>query len=125
MVASCSGPREGADCRRARFVQEGVGMSVIKPRTRGKCLVKFGTRLDQENQETLYAYATFLGESTEYVLNQLIDIVLARDKEFVAWRAEHPQSCVPRPVGRSRGDARHAERTVGPSLGSTIPLSIS
>jgi hypothetical protein len=26
-------------------------MSVIKPRTRGKCLVKFGTRLDQENQE--------------------------------------------------------------------------
>ena len=69
-------------------------MSVIKPRTRGKRLVKFGTRLDQENQETLYAYAAFLGESTEYVLNQLIDIVLARDKEFVAWRAAHPQSAI-------------------------------
>jgi hypothetical protein len=125
MVASWSGLREGTDCRRAHVVLEGVGMSVIKPRTRGKCLVKFGTRLDQENQETLYAYATFLGESTEYVLNQLIDIVLARDKEFVAWRAEHPQSCVPRPVVRPRAAAPHPERTVGPSLGSTVPLSIS
>ncbi|MGH9158886.1 MAG: hypothetical protein ACRD2X_02715 [Vicinamibacteraceae bacterium] len=72
-------------------------MSVIKPRTRGKHLVKYRTRLDHENTETLYAYAHFIGESTEYVLNQLIDTVLARDKEFVRWRATHPGSCVPRP----------------------------
>ena len=71
-------------------------MSVIKPRTRGKQLVKHRTRLDRENAETLYAYAHFLGESTEYVLNQLIDTVLARDKEFVQWRAEHPGSFIPR-----------------------------
>lgn len=45
-------------------------MSVIKPRTRGKHLVKYRTRLDRENSETLYAYAHFIGESTEYVLNQ-------------------------------------------------------
>jgi len=45
-------------------------MSVIKPRTRGKRLVKFGTRLDQENQETLYAYAAFLGEVGEsYIID--------------------------------------------------------
>ena len=93
---------------------KGVGMSVIKPRTRGKRLVKFGTRLDQENQETLYAYAAFLGESTEYVLNQLIDTVLAKDKEFVRWRADHPQSCVPRPMVRRRT-----------RLGSNGVLSIS
>ena len=59
-------------------------MPLIKPRTRGKQLVKHRTRLDRENNETLYAYAHFLGESTEYVLNQLIDTVLARDKEFVS-----------------------------------------
>ncbi len=71
-------------------------MPVIKPRTRGKQLVKHRTRLDQENNETLYAYAQFLDESTEYVLNQVIEKVLAKDKEFVEWRAEHPQSWVPR-----------------------------
>jgi hypothetical protein len=96
-------------------------MSVIKPRTRGKRLVKFGTRLDQ----TLYAYAAFLGESTEYVLNQLIDRVLARDKEFVAWRAEHPQSCVPSPVGRRRHDAHPSARATVQRLESTGALSVS
>jgi hypothetical protein len=77
-------------------------MPVIKPRTRGKQLVKHRTRLDRENTETLYAYASFLGESTEYVLNQLIDTVLARDKEFLQWRAAHPESYVPRLHARLR-----------------------
>ena len=71
-------------------------MPLIKPRTRGKQLVKHRTRLDRENNETLYAYAQFLGESTEYVLNQVIDTVLARDKEFVKWRETHQGSYVPR-----------------------------
>ena len=70
-------------------------MPLIKPRTRGKHLVKHRTRLDHENNETLYAYAQFLGESTEYVLNQVIDTVLARDKEFVKWRVSHQGSYVP------------------------------
>ncbi len=72
-------------------------MPVIKPRTRGKQVVRHITRLDRENNETLYAYAEFLGESAEYVLNQLIESKLAKDKEFVQWRTEHPQSFVPRP----------------------------
>jgi hypothetical protein len=78
-------------------------MPLIKPRTRGKQLVKHRTRLDRENNETLYAYAHFLGESTEYVLNQVIDTVLAKDKEFLYWRADHPESFVPRPSSRPRG----------------------
>jgi hypothetical protein len=86
-------------------------MSIIKPRTRGKRLVKHNMRLDEENQETLYAYARFIDESTEYVLNQLIDTVLAKDKHFARWRMDHPQSCVPHPVFRPRGDAPDAERT--------------
>lgn len=71
-------------------------MPLIKPRTRGKQLVKHRTRLDRVNNETLYAYAHFLGESTEYVLNQVIDTVLGRDKEFVQWRESHQGSFVPR-----------------------------
>lgn len=84
-------------------------MPLIKPRTRGKQLVKHRTRLDRENNETLYAYAHFLGESTEYVLNQVIDTVLVRDKEFVKWRASHQGSFVPRnlePPRRKDGDSR-------------------
>ncbi len=75
-------------------------MSLIKPRTRGKHMVRLVTRLDQENQETLHAYAQFLGEPAEYVLNELIDTVLSKDKDFVKWRAVHPDSCVPRQAKR-------------------------
>src|SRR3954471_16295675 len=70
-------------------------MSLIKPRTRGKHLVRHITRLDQQNEDTLYAYAAFIGEDAEYVLNQLVDVALAKDKDFVTWRAEHPESFVP------------------------------
>jgi hypothetical protein len=79
-------------------------MSLIKPRTRGKHLVRLVTRLDRENLETLHAYAQFIGEPAEYVLNEVIDIVLAKDKDFARWRAEHPESCLPQPSKRrSRG----------------------
>ena len=70
-------------------------MALIKPRTRGKQLVRHRTRLDRETNETLYAYAHFLGEPTEYVLNQVIDTVLGKDKDFLQWRTEHPESFVP------------------------------
>jgi hypothetical protein len=78
-------------------------MPLIKPRTRGKQIVRHIARLDRETAETLYAYAAFLGESTDYVLNQVVDTVLAKDKEFATWRAEHPQSFMSRPgVTRAR-----------------------
>jgi hypothetical protein len=73
-------------------------MPVIKARTRGKQLVRHIARLDRENHETLYAYAQFLSEPTEYVLNQLIESVLSKDKEFLAWRVDHPESHVPAPA---------------------------
>ena len=90
-------------------------MPVIKPRTRGKQVVRHITRLDRENNETLYAYAQFLGEPTEYVLNQAIESVLAKDKDFVAWRSEHPESFVPQTIpaarkGRRPGTGSHSAR---------------
>ena len=82
-------------------------MPLIKARTRGKQLVRHITRFDRETNETLYAYAHFLGEPTEYVLNQLVDTMLAKDKEFVAWRAEHHESFVTRrPSHRPRAARR-------------------
>ena len=81
-------------------------MALIKPRTRGKQLVRHRTRLDHETNETLYAYAHFIGESTEYVLNQLVETVLAKDRDFQTWRAEHPGTHVPRPGSRRSGRSR-------------------
>jgi len=92
---SRTAPRNGHE-RRTFFPEQEGAMPLIKPRTRGKQLVKHRTRLDSENNETLYAYAHFLGESTEYVLNQVIDTVLARDKEFIKWRESHSGSYVTR-----------------------------
>ncbi len=94
-------------------------MSLIKPRTRGKRLVRHRTRLDHENNETLYAYAHFLEESTEYVLNQVIDTVLARDREFRRWRAAHPDSYVPRTTTRR---ARGAPRQDRPAVAGVAPV---
>ena len=86
-------------------------MPLIKARTRGKQLVRHITRLDRETNETLYAYAHFLGEPTEYVLNQLVDTMLGKDREFLAWRAEHPESYVPRKATpRSRSTRRTSEK---------------
>lgn len=85
-------------------------MALIKPRTRGKQLVRHRTRLDRETNETLYAYAHFIGEPTEYVLNQVIDTVLAKDKEFLQWRATHSESYVPRGVATRASTNRGADR---------------
>ena len=101
-------------------------MPLIKPRTRGKAFARLTTRLEHETNETLYAYAQFLGEPVEYVLNQVIDTVLAKDKEFVTWRAEHPQSCVPRPrpqrvrKGPGTGAAARASTSAGPTTRAAV-----
>ena len=78
-------------------------MSLIKPRTRGKQLVRHRTRLDRETNETLYAYAHFIGEPTEYVLNQVIDTVLAKDRDFLQWRTSHPESVRPARLRQETG----------------------
>jgi hypothetical protein len=45
------------------------------------------------------------------VLNQVIDTVLARDKEFVKWRESHQGSYVPGAKERSRRTKASARRT--------------
>lgn len=98
-------------------------MSLIKPRTRGKQRVQHRTRLDRENHETLYAYAAFINEDAEYVLNELIDTVLARDKDFIKWRAEHSESFAPRGVAARAVAAR--QRPVVPREAATARASAS
>jgi len=89
-------------------------MSLIKPRTRGKQFVQYRTRLERENYETLHAYAAFLGEDPENVMNELLDGVLAKDKDFMKWRAEHPQSFAPRAIP-ARPPERHDRAVTQPA----------
>ena len=97
-------------------------MSLIKPRTRGKQFVQYRTRLEHQNHETLHAYAAFLGEDPEYVLNELLDGVLAKDKDFTKWRAEHPQSFAPRALPARPPEPRdHAERRPPAAVGGLAP----
>ncbi len=92
---------------------------LIKPRTGQKDVVRHMTRLYRENNETLFAYAKFIGEPTEYVLNQLLDTVLAKDRDFQAWREQNPGSHVPKPAdhtpARSRPRARATTTPVAPA----------
>lgn len=94
-------------------------MSLIKPRVRGKHLVRHITHMDRENHETLHAYAAFIGEDAMYVLNELIDTVLAKDREFVKWRALHPESFVPQGMRNGRHRRTAAGRTNRPALNTT------
>jgi hypothetical protein len=96
-------------------------MSLIKPRTRGKQFVQYRTRLEHQNHETLHAYAAFIGEDPAYVLNELIDSVLAKDKDFLKWRTDHPQSCAPRALAARALHPRDRDGRPprGPALGAS------
>lgn len=98
-------------------------MSIIKPRTNQKHVVRHITRLYRENNETLFAYSKFIGEPTEYVLNQLVETVLAKDKDFQAWREENAGSHVPAPGTRSKARARGRTSSVSAASPATLSLA--
>lgn len=86
-------------------------MPFIKPRARGKYLHKVVALLDKQNHDTLHTYARFIDESTDYVLNELIDAVLARNKRFREWRQQHAGTAVGEAAARRPSDATKTRRT--------------
>ena len=72
-------------------------MPLIKPRTNRVKTVRHICRLQEPNRDALVLYARFIGDTADYVLNQLIDATIAKDREFVSWRAEHPTEAVVQP----------------------------
>jgi hypothetical protein len=69
-------------------------MSVIKARTNRVRSVRHICRLQEPNRDALVLYARFIGDTADYVVNQLIETTLLKDRDFVAWRAEHPRETV-------------------------------
>jgi hypothetical protein len=103
----------------------------IKGRARGKYTHKVVILLDDQNHETLHGYSAFIDESVHYVVNELIDVVLARNARYRAWRREHPDSYEPSATTSPRGTTRRRARTPAastlrvpdapaPSRGSTV-----
>jgi hypothetical protein len=74
-------------------------MPIIKARANRVRTVRHLCRLQEPNRDTLLAYARFIGDTADYIVNQLIETTLAKDREFVAWRAEHATDAAP--VSRS------------------------
>ena len=81
-------------------------MPLIKPRTNRVKTVRHICRLQEPNRDALVLYARFIGDTADYVLNQLIDTTIAKDREFLTWRAEQPAApaaeAAPIPNGREQ-----------------------
>jgi hypothetical protein len=63
--------------------------------------------LQEPNRDALVLYARFIGDTADYVLNQVIEATILKDREFLAWRAElplEPAAGPTRPVIRSQPD---------------------
>ena len=64
-------------------------MPMIKARPNRVRFVRHISRLQEPNRDALVLYARFIGDTPDYVLNQLIESTLAKDRDFVTWRSEH------------------------------------
>ena len=88
-------------------------MPLIKARTNRVKSVRHICRLQEPNRDALVLYARFIGDTADYVLNQLIDTTIAKDREFVAWRADHPADPVTKSTGATRAAAAQASAEDG------------
>ena len=73
-------------------------MSLIKPRANRVQILRHICRLQEPNRDAVVDYARFIDDSVDYVLNQLIDCTLLKDRDFLAWRAAHPAASQSEPT---------------------------
>ena len=85
-------------------------MPLIKPRTNRVKTLRHICRLQEPNRDVLLQYAQFIGDTPDYILNQLIDSTLAKDRDFIAWRTDRP--AVDRDEAKPAGRRNRAEQTV-------------
>ncbi|HET7698326.1 MAG TPA: hypothetical protein VFK57_21600 [Vicinamibacterales bacterium] len=89
-------------------------MPLIKPRAHRVRTLRHICRLQEPDRDVLIAYAAFIGESADYVLNQLIDTTLAKDRDFVAGRANRESAPGTAP-GATSADAEASSTTNNPT----------
>ena len=69
-------------------------MPVINARPNRVRSVRHICRLQEPNRNALVLCARFIGDAVDYVLNQLIETALLKDRDFLAWRQDHPGEAV-------------------------------
>jgi hypothetical protein len=77
-------------------------MPIIKPRAHEVDTVRHDTRLLEPNRDAVLLYAEFIEERPDYVLNRLIETTIAKDREYLDWRAHHPEVTVAMLLARTR-----------------------
>ena len=85
-------------------------MPLIKARANRVRIVRHICRLQEPNRDTLVLYARFIGDTPDYVLNQLLASTLAKDRDFLTWQADHPGEVVASATPRSHGVAKAAAK---------------
>lgn len=89
-------------------------MPLIKARASRVRFVRHVSRLKEPNRDALVLYARFIGDTPDYVLDQLIEATLEKDRDFVAWRTEHAAEAVtPNTREASRPSGRHSTDSEG------------
>ena len=77
-------------------------MPIVKPRTRRVKRIRHICRLLEPTRNVLMDYSRFINDSPDYVLNALIDATLAKDRDFLTWRAEQQPAHCSRILGTPR-----------------------
>ena len=85
-------------------------MPIIKARPNRVRSVRHICHLLEPNRDALVLYARFIGDSVDYVVNQLIATTLVKDRDFVSWRQEHPDEVV----------TRATQPPIGPALAAPV-----
>jgi hypothetical protein len=93
---------------RRESVARRIPMPLIKARANRVRIVRHICRLQEPNRDTLVLYARFIGDTPDYVLNQLLASTLAKDRDFLTWQAEHSAEVVRRETPRSQDVAKAA-----------------
>jgi hypothetical protein len=89
-------------------------MPLIKARASRVRFVRHVSRLKEPNRDALVLYARFIGDTADYVLDQLIETTLEKDRDFVAWRTEHAAEPVdPGTRQTTRSSSRHSNDIEG------------
>jgi hypothetical protein len=87
-------------------------MPLIKARTNRVRTVRHISRMHEPNRDTLMLYARFIGDTADYVLNQLIVSTIGKDRDFVEWRTAHASGA--HPVSSERDRTTAARRDTDP-----------
>jgi hypothetical protein len=85
-------------------------MPIIRTRPNRLRSVRHICRLQEPNRDALVLHPRCIDDSGDYVLNHVIETILAKGRDFLVWRGEDPQKAVAAPdQGHEPGQPRASQ----------------